>query len=151
MKTVVSNFDRVFSRVGVVVAIYFLVRGTLAGSMGITNSGFMTLFASGLCYIYSQLCILLYYKYDRYKFQYLLFSRMFVIAALISYFIVDLFVRIYQIWEGSSQAQYVLFPQMDPVIQRWIVGGILVLTGAIGWVFSRFNRKSEGTGQGKNE
>ena len=151
MRAVVSKYDRVISHLGWLVAAYFIFRGILAGALGITNGGFLTLFVVGLCYIYSQLFMLLYYKRDQYKFQYLFFSRMFVIAAIISYFVVGLFVKVNQIWDDGKPAQYVLFPAMDPVLQKWAVGGVLILSGVIAWLLSRRNRKVESAGQGKNE
>lgn len=66
MRAVVSKYDRVISHLGWLVAVYFVFRGILAGALGITNGGFLTLFVVGLCYIYSQLFMLLYIaKHDR--------------------------------------------------------------------------------------
>lgn len=113
------------------------IRGLVAGGFGITQAGFLSLFVATLCGLYAQLFVLIGRKKEMYRMTYTFLSRVFTFAAVISYVFLQSFLM------EDGMGQYVLFRSMDTMVQKWIVGLILFLLGAVTAFLALINFKAE--------
>lgn len=114
-----DRIERLMNVTAIGIGSVAIARGIIAGGFGITEASFVSMFVATLCALYAQICSL-----ARNEISYKFFTRTFTIASVLSCLFLQGFLP-------RRTEQYILIHRMDPDVQRWIVGFILLLLGSL--------------------